>query len=272
MAARHLRECEREVLSRIGAASGICCFLDYDGTLAPLAPTPAEAVPLPGTAWLLEQLALWDNVHIAVITGRPITDIRRLLDVPNIHYVGIHGLEVGPPAGKIQITEGVAVIRAILPAIKREMQRTLGHRPGILIEDKGATVACHYRLASPEDAELTRRTLAGLVRAYRRRGAPITLTYGQEVAEIRPARVNKGKTACALLAGFDAVLPIYIGDDQMDEDAFKLLPPHSLTIRVAPGPEPTAARYWVAGPDEVHRFLRAMLDWRLGDTRSSAWL
>src|SRR6266446_5392339 len=85
------------VLRRVSAAAQVFCFLDYDGTLAPLAPTPAEAVPLPGTLELLRQLAQAPGVLVAVVTGRTIVDVRRALEVPGIYYVGLHGLEIRTP-------------------------------------------------------------------------------------------------------------------------------------------------------------------------------
>jgi trehalose-phosphatase len=265
MMAPRLREVERDVLAELGAASSVFCFVDYDGTLSPLAPTPDVAVPLPGTAELLCELVQAPRTHVALVSGRAIADMRRFLDVPGVHYVGIHGLEIGPPNGEAQMAAGVALVRSILPAIKRRLEHALGTRPGILIEDKGATLACHYRLASPADGMTARQTLAGMVRAYQRRGVSLRLVYGHEVAEVRPVHVNKGKTACALLAVHaPTALPVYIGDDQTDEDAFKLLPAHAVTVRVGPPDEPTHARYRVTTPDEVQHFLRALLDARLG--------
>src|SRR5262249_6174231 len=106
---------------------------------------------------------------------------------------------------------------------------------------------------------------------HQRGGVPITLVYGHEVAEIRPTRVNKGRVASALLAAYGpGALAIYIGDDQTDEDAFELLPPDSITIRVAPPHTPTRPRYPSRPPRDVHRLLRAFVKARTRDRLATA--
>lgn len=268
MTAWWVDDCQADVMARIATAGSVFCFLDYDGTLAPLAPTPEDASPLPGVRALLQELAAAPGMQVALVTGRTIADLRRFLDVEGVYYVGIHGLEIQLPDGAIEMSDGVAVVRSILPAIKQRLRQALGGRPGILIEDKGLALACHYRLATRADAATTRQTVAAVARTYQRRGVKIVVRNGHEVVEIRPAYVNKGKTTCMLLAahGFGA-LPVYVGDDQTDEDAFALLPPEAITIRVGTADVSTVARYRLATPDAVHRFLRAMLDARLGRWR-----
>ncbi len=257
------RSVQKELLWRIAAAPSVFCFLDYDGTLSPLAPTPDEAVALPGTSAVVRELAALPGMHVALVTGRPIADMRRFLDIPGIHYVGIHGVEVRLPSGETQAAEGIEAARAVLQEIKQQLQQAVSTRQGILIEDKGAALACHYRLATPADGAAARKAVAGLAHAHQRDGAALTLVQGHEVTELRPAHVNKGKAACALLAAYgDATLPLYIGDDQTDEDAFALLPPESITVRVAPPGTRTRARYLVPEPSAVHRFLRAVLESR----------
>jgi len=211
----------------------------------------------------VQRLALAPRTRVALVSGRPIGELRRFLDVPGIYYVGVHGAEVRCPTGELRIAHGTDRVRAALPEIRRHLQQTLGARRGIMIEDKGVALACHYRLAAPIDAMTARRVAAALAEEHRRRGIPIALVFGHEVAELRPAHVNKGRTTCALLAAQGAgALPVYIGDDQTDEDAFALLPPGTITIRVAPPNTMTRACYQVREPSDVHRFLRHVLESR----------
>lgn len=262
MTAVWLHEVEAEVLRRVSAAERVFCFLDYDGTLAPLAQTPDEGAPLPGTVELLRQLAAAPGMRVALLTGRAIADLRRFVDIPDLYYVGIHGLEVRQPNEAVELSEGVAMVRAVLPAVKRQLQQALGARPGLLIEDKGLALACHYRLASSADAAAARHAATSVGQAYQRRGVQIAVRQGRDVVEIRPAYVSKAKTACELLAPpARPALPIYIGDDQSDEAAFALLPPAAITIRVGPATA-TAARYRIEEPSAVQRFLRAVLEHR----------
>jgi trehalose 6-phosphate phosphatase len=266
MTAVWLHEVETPLLGRIAAAAEVFLFLDYDGTLAHIAPTPADAVPLPGMVELLHRMVATPRVQLAVVSGRPIAAVRRVLDVPGAYYVGVHGLEVQLPAGELVPPEGTAVVRSVLPGIKRRLSAAVGDSPGILLEDKGAALACHYRLASGADATRAAGAVADLVREYQRRGVPIELVCGHAVAEIRPSTVNKGKAVGALLATYGrAALAVCIGDDRTDEDAFRLLPTDAITIRVGTADEPTLARYRVATPDDVLRFLHAVLARRSGD-------
>jgi trehalose 6-phosphate phosphatase len=265
MTARPLREVETEVVQRLVAAANLFAFLDYDGTLSPLAPTPDAAAPLAGTAAVLQALAALPLTQVALVSGRTVADLERFLDVPGIYYVGIHGLELRVPNGTVELSDSVAVVRSVLPTIKRKLEQALDQRPGVLIEDKGLALACHYRLASRADATAARETVMATARDYRRQGLPITVMHGHEVVEIRPASVNKGKTVCRLLAAQSPpALALYIGDDHTDEDAFRLLPAESVTIRVGPATVPTAARYRVADPEEVQRFLGAIVRRRGG--------
>jgi len=255
-----LATAEKRILLQLQEAERVFCFLDYDGTLAPLAPTPDQALPLPGTPALLRALSVLPDTRIAVVSGRPIAAIRLFLDIPGAYYVGIHGLEVCIPGGTTELTADVASVQAFLPEIRGQLEQSLAGLPGVLIEDKGAAVACHYRLASPADALLVRHTSATVADAYQRKGLPIRLTHGHKVMEIRPTAVNKGRTVCRILAAYGpSVLAVYIGDDQTDEDAFALLPAESITIQVGFSSVRTAARYGLEDPGEVQRFLAAMI-------------
>jgi trehalose 6-phosphate phosphatase len=254
----------RSVIEQLEHALRLFCFVDYDGTLAPLAPTPAEAYPLDNVPEMLIALAELPDVDVAIVTGRALADLNELLDVPGLYYVGTHGLEVRLPNGETLLANGVALIRSLLPSLKRRLQEALGQRPGILIEDKGAALACHYRLASADDAAMARQLVHDLVREYRRRGTPLDVLSGHEVIEVRPLGINKGKTVAGLLAQYGSgALAIYAGDDRTDEDAFRLLPADAITIRVGPSSEPTAARYRLAGPEQVLLFLEEVLQCRL---------
>lgn len=264
MSPPHLREVERDVLRRIAGAPGVFCLLDYDGTLAWLAPTPADAVPLPGVVALLSELTELAGVQVALVSGRPVSDLRRALDVPGVYYIGIHGLEIRLPDGRCEAREDLAAIRSALADLKRELSATAGTRPGILLEDKGVALACHYRLASAADKAAAQAAVAELVTSYQQRGVPIAILRGHEVSEMCPAHVNKGTAVKAVLAQHGCgALPMYIGDDRTDEEVFRLLPPDAITIRVGPASEPTLARYRLDSPEDVRQFLRAVRECRV---------
>jgi trehalose 6-phosphate phosphatase len=260
MTPRDLHDVEDDVLERVAMAARVFCFLDYDGTLAMLAPTPEQAAPLHGTAALLAQLAAAPGMNVAVVSGRTIGDVRRFLDVPDIYYIGVHGIEVRLPSGVRLTAPGSEWIRTVLSEIKPRLRDLVARYPGMRLQDKGAVLAVHWRLAAPADASVLRARLADIVQDYQERGHSIALADGHAVAEIRPANITKGTTVAALLASQDAAaLPIYIGDDCTDEDAFETLPPHAITVRVGDTEMVSHARYRVADPQAVHVFLRGVL-------------
>lgn len=247
----------------IFAAPDLFCFLDYDGTLAPIAPTPGEAVPLPGTAELLGDLARAPRTEVAIISGRSIDDVRRFIDIAGLYYIGIHGLELRRPGEETQTAPSAAVIRSLMPSIRRQLGESVGGLAGVLLEEKGAAIACHYRLASREDARRVRDTVIDLARSYQRRGVALTFIDGHEVTELRPVDANKGKAVSALLAvRSPQPLALYIGDDRTDEDAFQQLPASAITIRVGGPEQETLARYRLTDPAEVQDFLASVAEAR----------
>jgi trehalose-phosphatase len=264
-AARPLAQVAGEILERIAAAERLFCFLDYDGTLAPIAATPEAARPLPGMPEVLRALAVAPGTRVALVSGRSIENLSAHLDVAGVWYIGIHGLETRAPDGSYQRTEQAAVIRSLLPAIRRRLEVALSAHPGIALEDKGAALACHFRLASREAAAAARWTVSSVVREYTSRGLAIAAIEGHEVIEIRPAFVSKGKAVRALLNEQGrGVLPLYVGDDRTDEDAFAVLPAPAVTVRVGPPDTVTTARYLLADPVAVAEFLRDVLRVRGG--------
>lgn len=255
--ARDLRECESAVLARLRDAPALACFLDYDGTLAAIAPTPQQARPWPGTAELLARLVAARATEVTIVSGRTVADLRRHLDVPGLGFIGVHGLEwLASASTAVERHEAAQRVADILPLVRRELEEHLGPRPGVWLEDKGIAIACHYRLAERRDARRARDAVIAVAEAWRARGAEVAVLHGHEVSEIRPAGVDKGRTVTALLAGrLPPPLVLYMGDDRTDEEAFGALSADAVTVRVGSPGVDTRARYRLTGPPEVHAFL-----------------
>lgn len=131
-----------------------------------------------------------------------------------------------------------------------------------MLENKRFALALHYRGARPEVEEWA-IGLVTAVRECRRQGMALEVLHGKKVAEVRPIGLNKGNALRTLLVGLPPrTLPIYIGDDQTDEDAFQLLDRHGLTILVAAHPRLTAAHYLLDHPRDVLRFLDVLQRFR----------
>lgn len=239
-------------------AAHLQLLLDYDGTLAPIAATPDQAAPLPGTASLLERLTDRPRTSLAIVTGRTIADVRRLLDLSQATYVGLHGAEIQHPGGPVEVDPAVTTLQRDLPRLKAQLEEALAGRHGVWIEDKGAALACHYRQASRVDAAEAQRIVAEIAATYRDRHGPIGLLHGHEISELRAAGIDKGRAVLTLLAAAPAAaLPVYAGDDATDEDAFQRLPAAAITIRVAAAEVATHARYLARGPREIREWLEA---------------
>lgn len=244
-----------EIESRIRAASGVLLFLDFDGTLAPLEVDPAAARIGAATRQTLSQLAANERIVMTIISGRAISDLLPRITLPGLIYAGNHGLEIC--GRQLSFIEPVA-------AARREDLRELTGRlavdlegfAGVLVENKGLTATVHYRNAAGRD-------VAGIEDTVRALTSPVAAKFavrsGKKVFEIVP-RTNWHKGAAALWIkrrlNPGNALPIYLGDDATDEDAFRALP-DGITVKVGEAGDPaaTSARYRVPDPPSVHEFL-----------------
>jgi len=252
-----------EVETRCRDAAKLWLGLDYDGTLVPIAARPEDARPTPALLSLLVQLARLPFVKVVVVSGRPLADLCALLSVPGITYVGTHGLEIRTATGETRSLMPAGAFTMVMARLRREIETTIAGHPGVLLEDKRSMLALHYRLASEEDGELAVAQFLITVQAYQRRGVALEVLHGKKVVEVRPVGVNKGKAVQSLLErGDHTILPLYVGDDVTDEDAFQALNGRGLTILVADPPRRTAAQYYLRHPEEVSYFLSRVLSLR----------
>lgn len=221
-------------------------FLDYDGTLAPIAPRPEEALPHPEALRVLE--ALRQRYPVYVVTGRRVEDLERLLPLAGLPVVGGHGLEEGVVGGEK---------RSLFPVDLAPLRAHLPQCPGVRVEDKGFSLALHYREARHEARALAclkawLREVEELLRAL-----GLEVLQGKKVLEIKPRGVNKGEAVLRLLARHPGRTPVYIGDDATDEAAFRALEGRGLTLKVGPGP--TAAQGRLRDTEAVLAYLKTYL-------------
>lgn len=234
--------------------------LDYDGVLAPIAPRPEEARPTKGICLLLAQLSHLPAVEVSVISGRTIADLSVLLPIPDLTYIGTHGLIIRTASGEsISLLPPDAFAAELVP-LRQEVEAMIINQPGCYLEDKGQVLALHYRLAPSKTGEQVMRQFAAAVAEYQQKGCALDLIHGSKVIEVRPRGINKGKAIQLLLKREEhTTLPVYIGDDTTDEDAFIALQNRGITILVADPPRSTAARYYLKNSEEVLRFLSRVL-------------
>jgi trehalose 6-phosphate phosphatase len=186
-------------------------FLDFDGTLVEIADTP-ESIRVPaGLPTLLDRLARRLAGRLAIISGRSIDDLERHLGRSNLALSGSHGLELRLPGG------GDIPIAA--PAWLEEARLQIAGfaaAQGLIVEQKPASVAVHYR-QSPESEAGVMEFLAGMAEAK-----GLSVQRGKMVAELRPPGADKGDALRRLMTEpqFASARPLFVGDDLTDEDGF----------------------------------------------------
>lgn len=235
-------------------------FLDYDGTLSPIAPRPELATLPAEIRSILDRLAR--EMPVVIISGRGREDVAALVDLPGLIYAGSHGFDIaGPPPTSLRLEVGDGVPERIGKAAER-LHQDLSDVPGLLIEPKGFAISIHFRLVDENDLPRIERAVDAAVAAI----PGLRKAHGKKLFEIRPdLDWDKGQALLWLLdtLGLDRpdVLPFYIGDDLTDEDAFRALGGRGnpgVTILVAEEPRDTAAGYRLRDPEEVGQFLEKL--------------
>jgi len=226
-------------------------LIDFDGTLAEIVRSPSLAQPHPAAAPVLSRLSALTGGAVSVVTGRPIASIDALLNLPGLCIAGIHGLERRDGSGRIWRDASSAQALAMA---RRGLQRLVEAYPRLLLEDKGLSLALHYRtvpaLAQVVD-DVTARIVAHAADELRR-------LKGSMVFEIAPRTASKGAAVSAVLGDppFHERLPVYLGDDEADEEAFQRVNElGGLSIQVGRGLSHSSARARLDTVDAAIRWL-----------------
>lgn len=243
------------MLDRIGRAKRVFFLFDYDGTLTDIVPRPDQAHLSGEMKATLRLLKRVPKISIAIVSGRSLRDIRDRVGLKGIYYVGNHGLEIFEPKSGVRQLLPKEMVNG-LDQICDRLNCAFKGIEGILVEDKKCTLAVHYRKV---DSRWISSILFALEQQVKTSTIPLRLCFGKKVFEIRPkSTMNKG-TAVLLLLGKakqNGMLPIYMGDDLTDEDAFRALKRKGITIFVGkPDRVNASAQYYVRGPSEVFQFL-----------------
>lgn len=235
--------------------TGWAVFLDIDGCLLDLAPTPDEIYVPPDLPGAIEKLRLKLSGALALVTGRGLAYADALFDPFPFTIAGLHGAEIRGGNGCMihaEVPPAFANLKAALVEETRNMH-------GVLIEDKGAAVAAHYRLAPEYELTLGER-----MRAFAEAAGPDwALQLGKMVYEIRPARASKGDAVERFLseAPFNGRLPIALGDDLTDESMFAVANARGgLTFRVGAADAKTCAIGTVPSPGHVREAIARLSD------------
>lgn len=214
-------------------------FFDYDGTLSPIVARPEDAILSVAARRSLRRALRTPNLDVVIVSGRSLADVKTMVGIPGLTYVGNHGFEIEGP--------GIEFRHDALKQYSGAVESAAGELSGISmrglwVERKGATVTVHVRQVAEGERRPAERRVAAIMR---RHGLRVTL--GKMIVEGRPpVEWNKGYAVLHVLAarhGVDwvsKVRALYVGDDVTDEDAFRSLRGLGKSIRVGPATQTDA--------------------------------
>ncbi len=224
-------------------------FLDLDGTLVELVDHPDNIAIDDALRSRLETLTALLDGAVAVISGRAIDDLDRHLTLPTLAMSGQHGAEWRDSQGQRQIAQAH---QKALEAVGQQVQKQVDRDDALYLENKGASLALHYR-HRPEAGEILKRELTSLINEY---PDTLELHQGKFVLEIKGQGYDKGVALERFLATppFADRCPVFIGDDRTDEDGFRTVNAHQgMAIKVGTGESLAASR--LTDPRAVHEWL-----------------
>ncbi|XP_042410452.1 probable trehalose-phosphate phosphatase 6 [Zingiber officinale] len=258
---------------RASKGKQIVMFMDYDGTLSPIVDDPDSAFMSNAMRKAVKEVAR--DFPTAIVSGRCLDKVVNFVKLAELYYAGSHGMDIKGPEtsqhAKARVAKGVLLQPAteFLPMIdtvyKALLDRTKS-TPGARVENNKFCVSVHFRSVDEKNWGALIEQVRYVLKEYPR----LRLTQGRKVLEIRPTiKWDKGKALEFLLeslgfANCKDVMPIYIGDDRTDEDAFKVLRDRGqgIGILVSKFPKETNATYYLQEPSEVKDFLIQLVEWK----------
>lgn len=228
-------------------------FLDIDGTLLDLAPTPDRVTVPSGLPQIVGEVARALEGALALVSGRPVSWIDRVFAPLRLAAAGQHGAELrlvsdGPVLGTVEAGD--------LASIGRRVAAAAAAWPGVVLEDKGFSLAVHYRQAPDRAADVRRLLEAAAADA----GGHFHLLSGKMVLELKPAASSKGRAVSALMEvpPFSGRMPVFVGDDRTDEAGFReVLARGGIAVQVGPT-DSTLASHHLADPASLRDWLRTV--------------
>ena len=225
-------------------------FLDLDGTLAPIAARPQAVRPDPRRTSLLERLAATLDGRLAVVSGRTLADVDRILEGCVAAVAAVHGLVRRDPDGRVTQSRPHPALDRATAALGAFAARD----GGLIVEPKaGLSVALHFRLAA-DQADAARALARALAEE-----TGLALQDGDMVVELRTPGASKGDSVRAFMAlpCFAGARPVFVGDDITDEDGFEAAQALGGMGVAVGAARPTAARFRLAGVEDALAWLEA---------------
>ncbi len=234
----------------------VAVLLDYDGTLTPIVTDYRKAFLSDGMRNTLRTLS--ERHKVAVVSGRDLKDVRRLVDLDSIYFSGSHGFELSGPGDWRHVQEQAGGYLDDLDQAEQALAEALAQIPGHAIERKRFSIAVHYRQVDDQHVDDVARIVDTVLADNNR----LLKGLGKKVFELKPAlQWDKGRAVELLLKELgldgDNSIAFFIGDDITDEGAYRVLREPNVSIVIPDGDRVTAADYTLEDCDDVQRFL----DW-----------
>lgn len=252
-----IRDREDEIRKCLAGKTPVV-FLDYDGTLTPIVADHTKAVLAEDMRAAVAALA--SRCPVIIVSGRDLGKLQERVNLESVWYAGSHGFEIVGPADSVAQLERGTDFLPELDEVERVLQTRLADIEGHALERKKFSIAVHYRQVTPDAVETLRSVLDETLAAH----PGLRLGHGKKVFEIRPdIDWSKGEAVRWVLRQTridqPGTVPLYVGDDITDEDAFHVLAGRGLCIAVRHDESrQTAADYTVADTQEVKRLLEML--------------
>ncbi|KAI9182123.1 hypothetical protein LWI28_022328 [Acer negundo] len=276
-----------EAMIAVAEGKKLVLFLDYDGTLSPIVDDPNKAFISDTMRAAVREVG--NLFPTAIVSGRCIDKVKGFVKLDNIVYAGSHGMDISTPTGSLKYEgeghqtesvdeQGTKVVKfqpaqEFLPTIKEIIQvleQKIKTFEGAMVEDNRFCVSVHYRHVNEKEVDTFKEMVQSTMKAY----PNFRINGGKMVLEIKPSiNWNKGRALEYLLdtfgfTGSSDFLPLYIGDDRTDEDAFEVIPGlgRGFPIIVSSVPKDTKASYSLRDTDEVMDFMVRLAKWKKAES------
>lgn len=232
-------------------------FLDYDGCLSPIVKDPDKAIMTEEMRDTLRRLA--DVCPVAVVSGRDRANVEKLVQLDNLYYAGSHGFDISGPGNMHTEPGGAVAALAALEEANQVLDERLKDIEGVLVERKRYAIAVHYRNVPEDQVPKVLQVTEEVIDQH----PELKRGPGKKIMELKPnLDWHKGKAVLWLMEELDLnqpdVVPLYIGDDITDEDAFATLQGRGIGIMVGEHDEKTAAEYSLEDVEDVMAFLETL--------------